>query len=100
MNIKVWEYSGGEIGVRLNDDTVPSVFRIQNSKDAMTFFMAMSAFDYSNTDIVIPYLPYARQDRKATEGDPVATDCFILKHTLTLLERMVLLLRASILSHI
>ena len=74
---KTWKYNGGEIGVRVeNPEAFDTVFRIQNSDDLIAMFMAINAYEYDTdkdiTSITIPYLPYARQDRIATHGDPLA----------------------------
>jgi ribose-phosphate pyrophosphokinase len=76
MSIKTWKYPGGEIGVRV-ENTLPTIptFRIQNSDDLIAMIMALNCAMYRNesiTEITIPYLPYARQDRVATVGDPNA----------------------------
>ncbi|NBO98524.1 MAG: ribose-phosphate pyrophosphokinase [Proteobacteria bacterium] len=74
---KTWKYSGGEVGVRVeNSEAFDTVFRIQNSDDLIAMFMAIDAYEYDTGKdiraITIPYLPYARQDRVATKGDPFA----------------------------
>jgi len=74
---KTWKYSGGEVGVRVeNPEAFDTVFRIQSSDDLIGMFMAINAYEYDTdndiTSITIPYLPYARQDRIATHGDPLA----------------------------
>jgi len=76
MSIKTWKYPGGELGVRV-ENTLPTIptFRIQNSDDLIAMIMALNCAMYRNesiTEITIPYLPYARQDRVATAGDPNA----------------------------
>lgn len=78
MTIKSWKYPGGEVGVRVEAPLSQNpVFRIQNSDDLMTMFMALNCAKYRNEpikSITIPYLPYARQDRVATVGDPNAIE--------------------------
>jgi ribose-phosphate pyrophosphokinase len=74
---KTWKYNGGEVGVRVeNPEAFDSVFRIQSSDDLIAMFMAIDAYEYDAAkdirSITIPYLPYARQDRVATKGDPFA----------------------------
>lgn len=74
---KTWKYNGGEVGVRLEcAETFETGFRIQNSDDLIAMFMAIDAYEMetkkSIRNITIPYLPYARQDRIATKGDPMA----------------------------
>lgn len=76
--INTWIYPGGEVGVRvLSDLKNGHVFRIQNSNDFMAMVMTLNACLQRNnyiSEVTIPYLPYARQDRVATEGDPFAID--------------------------
>jgi ribose-phosphate pyrophosphokinase len=79
MDYKVWKYPGGEVGVRLEDGLIYNqTFRVQNSDDFMAMLMAINANKHNTQDplkvITIPYLPYARQDRVATKGDPLATE--------------------------
>lgn len=78
MSIKTWKYPGGEIGVRVeNTLTINPTFRIQNSDDFITMLMALNCSKYRGEPIehiTIPYLPYARQDRVATAGDPNAIE--------------------------
>jgi ribose-phosphate pyrophosphokinase len=77
MSIKTWKYPGGEIGVRVENTLINPIFRIQNSDDLITMIMALNCSKYRGElieHITIPYLPYARQDRVATEGDPNAIE--------------------------
>ena len=76
-----WHYPGGEIGVRaksyqncLINPTNPFLFRIQNSEDLIKLLMYSNAIQNKIYQILIPYLPYARQDRIATLGDPNAVE--------------------------
>ena len=72
---KRWNYPGGEVGVRINSPK-PNFFRLQSSDDLIAMLMTLDAYyrrtDEHITEITIPYLPYARQDRVATIGDPLA----------------------------
>lgn len=78
MSIKTWKYPGGELGVRVENTLLNAHhFRIQNSEDLVAMLMALNCAKYRNepiTEITIPYLPYARQDRVATTGDPNAVE--------------------------
>lgn len=72
-----WRYPGGEIGVRAKGDCAGELLaRIQSSDDLMRLLMYLDALDQAGGDrpdsVFIPYLPYARQDRVATDGDPFA----------------------------
>jgi ribose-phosphate pyrophosphokinase len=77
MDIKTWKYPGGEVGVRVENTLTTPTFRIQNSDDFIGMLMALNCSKYRGepiTEINIPYLPYARQDRVATAGDPNAIE--------------------------
>jgi ribose-phosphate pyrophosphokinase len=70
-----WVYPGGEVGARVPRGAVTTkvIHRIQNSEDLMTLIMASRGrTEGPIQDVLIPYLPYARQDRVAVEGDPNA----------------------------
>lgn len=76
-----WIYSGGEVGVRVEPDawTNSGMYRIQNANDILALIMGINANQQHNKDldaIFIPYMPYARQDRVATLGDPNAIQAF------------------------
>lgn len=78
---KSWRYPGGEIGVRATGDCAGELLaRIQSSDDLMRLLMYLDAVDKAGGDlpdsVFIPYLPYARQDRVATDGDPFAIGAF------------------------
>ena len=79
--VDIWNYPGGEVGVRINSSYIPTqtkTFRIHNSEELMSLLMFLNCLDGSAhafvDSVFIPYLPYARQDRVAYEGDPVATE--------------------------
>lgn len=82
---KCWPYSGGEIGVRLlpevTKDYNPNIFcRIQNSDDLMYAVLTVDSLlrlEHKPICLIIPYLPYARQDRVVTYGDQVALEVFL-----------------------
>ncbi len=80
-----WVFNGGEVGVNIstdaiNLDRVVMTSRIQNSNDLMKLLLTVDAMKRSKTrmfdTLFIPYLPYARQDRVADEGDPHALAVF------------------------
>lgn len=77
-----WVYPGGEVGVRVNasDWSQRGMFRIQSAEDIIAFRMAVDAIEQSGgkgpSELLIPYIPYARQDRIATKGDPLAIGVF------------------------
>jgi ribose-phosphate pyrophosphokinase len=70
--IERWNYPGGEVGIRVVDELRETLWRIQSSDDLVALVMAHSVAQYQR--VFIPYLPYARQDRVAVPGDPVAID--------------------------
>lgn len=73
---KIWKYPGGEVGVRYHHQGRLNKFRIQSSDDFMALLMLCDARSETTSridSVVIPYLPYARQDRVAVAGDPLAT---------------------------
>lgn len=69
----------GEVHLRLPNDPVPEdkitdVFcRIRNSDDLVQLLLLSNALDkrgIAKRKLIIPYLPYARQDRVAVTGEP------------------------------
>ena len=75
---KVWQYPAGEIGLRLNPDKeeIPE-FLIKSSEDLMTCCLYLNAKLFNSTPvrkIYLPYMPYSRQDRVVTKGDPAPLD--------------------------
>ncbi len=80
-----WTFNGGEVGVRLTSEAaeiqrVVMTARVQNSNDLMKLLLTVDSLKRSGTrmydKLFIPYLPYARQDRVADEGDPHALAVF------------------------
>jgi len=80
---KVIRFNGGEIGTEikwaspLNDSVVVRVFAIiKNSDDIMELLMITDAIkrevDVKTMTLEIPYLPYARQDRVCSRGEPLS----------------------------
>lgn len=79
LDFTFWKYPAGEIGVRLaqgvSGSTVSIRARIRSTDDIMTLLLLVDAIRRSDPEahfklLEIPYFPYARQDRVATEGDP------------------------------
>jgi len=72
----IWRYPGGEVGVRLKAGPLPEkiLARIHNSNDLMALVMILSALpeDVTTRRVLLPYLPYGRQDRVIMLGDPPA----------------------------
>jgi len=70
-------WAGGEIDLRINDpvkwsavddDTCTIYTRLNCSEDIMKLFLTADLF--KKVHVVIPYLPYARQDRACRPGEP------------------------------
>jgi ribose-phosphate pyrophosphokinase len=91
---KTFTFPGGEIGIKFDmEDYKFSTWsptnrdqyilaRIQSSDDIMELVMVKNAldnfhraFDY-NTYLVMPYIPYARQDRVCVEGESFSLKAF------------------------
>ncbi len=74
--LKRWTYPGGEVGVRVPSGLPEHVlWRIQNSDDLVALIMACGVDSkeyWRSKKLFIPYMPYARQDRAAVDGDPNA----------------------------
>lgn len=71
--INSWPYPGGEIGVRYVGAVPPRLMaRVHNTTELMTLLMYLEAARGQLHEVFIPYMPYARQDRVAKEGDPNA----------------------------
>lgn len=91
---KTFTFPGGEIGIKFNMEdykfSIPHsdgknqfiVSRIQNSDDIMQLVMVKNALDnfnkafYYKTHLIMPYVPYARQDRVCVNGEPFSLKAF------------------------
>ena len=76
---KSWVYPGGEVGVRALARASRLLARVQSSEDLLRLVMwlggAQDAAGRPTVErVLVPYLPYARQDRRAVEGDPNAVE--------------------------
>ncbi len=70
-----WRYPGGEVGVRAVGEAPPRLLaRVQSSDDLLALVMYLGAVRGQVQEVCIPYLPYARQDRIAVPGDPIAIE--------------------------
>jgi len=70
-------FSGGEVHVKLSACAaeVYVSIRLNNANDIMKLLLAVDALRRSGTksiSVVIPYLPYARQDRVMVDGEPLS----------------------------
>lgn len=82
---KTMKFPGGEIHVRIEgcNDEEESLFVtafIQNSDDVMELLLVTDAIDRQwpgvPRELVLPYLPYARQDRVAVPGEALSLKVF------------------------
>lgn len=89
LDYKTFLFPGGEVGLKLNAanykytwDKSPVqtiIARIQNSADFMELAMAkdaLSRIDDTPINLVLPYLPYARQDRVCDKGEAFSLKVF------------------------
>ena len=72
---KTWKFSGGEVGVRLLDESILDkkirlFARINSSDDLMKLLLANECLDScEHVELYLPYFPYSRQDRACSKGD-------------------------------
>lgn len=76
--VKFWKFPAGEVGVKVLTDTLPkhltvTVYEDYSSDTIMQLFMLSNALDIVRRELevtlVMPYLPYSRQDRVCSEGE-------------------------------
>jgi ribose-phosphate pyrophosphokinase len=89
VSITTMKFPGGEVGVNINSGSldwkdgvlrevrnVDLVAKIQNSDDLMAMFLATDAirrvYPLASIDLLIPYFPYARQDRVCNAGEALS----------------------------
>jgi ribose-phosphate pyrophosphokinase len=85
------QFSGGELHIKLKNEffnlannfsdieTVTITQRIRNSDDLMKILIAKDALErkgIKHFNLVIPYIPYARQDRQCNEGESFTLKVF------------------------
>jgi ribose-phosphate pyrophosphokinase len=71
----VWRYPGGEVGVRAVGPAPSRLLaRVHGSDELLALVMYLGAVPGQVQHVCIPYLPYARQDRVAVAGDPIAIE--------------------------
>ena len=87
-NVNSWKFPGGEIGVRLVDETasdetyIISLTNIVTSDDIMSLANICNALKHncvprSQIIVYMPYFSYARQDRVCHTGESFALETFI-----------------------
>lgn len=77
-------FNGGEVGFRIMEDDLSFqriilTHRIKNSDDLMLILLAKDALDRMNVksvSLILPYVPYARQDRVCVSGESLSIKVF------------------------
>lgn len=77
-------FNAGEVHIKIKefDISVDSIFiraKIENSEDLMTLVMiteALKVMTYAKLILMLPYLPYSRQDRICNEGEALSIKVF------------------------
>lgn len=79
IEFEMLKFNGGEMHIKLNNNidysninNVVISHRIKNGDDIMQIAIAKDALErkgVKNFDLVMPYVPYARQDRQCAEGE-------------------------------
>lgn len=88
---KSFKFSAGEVHVNVKEalknleptDDFEVIARLHSSDDIMEMFLLLDAVNrfhssFVRIDLTIPYLPYSRQDRVCTKGDPSSLGVFLL----------------------
>ncbi len=67
-------FPDGEVYVRIEDsvDEPVVVQSITSNDDLITLMLMLDALDGKDITVVIPYMGYARQDKKFKEGEPIS----------------------------
>ncbi len=68
-----------KLPIYIEDNTITITTRIKSSDDVMKLLMATDALKRSGISYInlfMPYLPYARQDRKMVDGEPLSLRVF------------------------
>ena len=89
ISVSTMKFPGGEVGVNINSGymtwmdgvrhgvtCIDIVAKIQNSDQLMAMFLATDAlrriYPEAKIDLIIPYFPYARQDRVCNSGEALS----------------------------
>jgi len=80
------KFSGGELHIKLNNNIdysnigkVIITHRIKSMDDLMAIFIAKNALALKGVrefDLIMPYIPYTRQDRKCYDGESFTLKVF------------------------
>ena len=86
MNIEQFKFPGGEVHIRLGDTEdcnkdlpVTISARLRRSDDIMALRHQTDALrreGWKDIDLIMPYVPYARQDRVMVPGEPLSAKVF------------------------
>jgi ribose-phosphate pyrophosphokinase len=88
IGLKVFDFPGGETGVKIELDAVNGLpaasrqtiwARIQGARDFMTLALvtdALRRIDDTPINLVLPYVPYGRQDRVCVKGESFSLKVF------------------------
>lgn len=88
LPFRTWHYPGGEIGVRLDTENYGARYmshpytiwaRLQYPADIMELLLLVDAlrrYDDSPINLVLPYVPYGRQDRVCYVGESLSIKVF------------------------
>lgn len=89
VSVRTMKFPGGEVGVNINTGsidpfttqaqgvvTITLTAKVQSSDNLMEMFMATDAlrrvYPFAAIDLLIPYFPYARQDRVCNAGEALS----------------------------
>ena len=84
LNVEYLVFSGGEVHVNLPipEGTTSAVIKayVKSSDDIMAMFMltAICKEAFLPVKLILPYLPYARQDRTCAPGDAFSLAYFVM----------------------
>jgi len=86
IDFEMIKFGGGELHIKINPASIPNDTdevcisnRIQNSDDIMEILIAKDALErlgYDDIELIIPYVPYARQDRYEIPGESFTLKVF------------------------
>lgn len=86
IEFDMFQFSGGELHIKLNNNIDYSVIdkvvitnRFKNGDDLLKVLIAKDALQrkgVSHFDLVMPYIPYARQDRQCFDGESFTLKVF------------------------
>lgn len=80
--LNIFKFPNGEMGVKFTpqSDVIQLYFDVKNSDDVIALLLSIDAISSTDTvidKIVIPCLPYQRQDRRCGAGEPFSLRAFL-----------------------